>query len=64
MNTACPTGKIPYPSPQRAHAVLERQTGRSRKANQRHALKYAPCRSNIYKCPMCGQWHTGHEVIR
>lgn len=58
----CPSGKIPYRTPQAAHTALCHQA--KRKRHGRHAPKWAPCTLTTYRCRMCGQFHVGHATVR
>lgn len=59
---SCRSGKVPYPSPQAAYAVLEFQRRRGKNARRNNALSWARGRETVYRCPICGLHHIGHEV--
>lgn len=50
---SCPSGKVPYPSPQAAHGALSRIRRRSRR---RH-LRGKRTGGSAYRCPLCGSYH-------
>lgn len=59
----CPSGKIPYPSPQAAHRALDHLRRRNRTAlgNRRRRKP----RGTAYQCQDCTAWHvTSHGWTR
>lgn len=59
---SCQSGKLPYPSPQAAAAVMLHQS--KRHTTRKHAPKWAKGKEGVYHCKMCGKWHVGHKVIK
>jgi epoxyqueuosine reductase QueG len=53
---SCPSGKIPYPSPQAAHATLSHLNRRQRGNHRSHKRRRSG--GTAYQCPHCAQWHT------
>lgn len=51
----CPSGKIPYPSPQAAHATLQHVNRRQRTHTNRHQRRRPT--GSAYRCPLCAEWH-------
>jgi epoxyqueuosine reductase QueG len=52
---SCPSGKIPYPSPQAAHATLQHLNRRQRNGRSHRRRRSG---GTAYACDLCKQWHT------
>jgi len=59
---ACRSGKLPYATPQAANVALAHMSQRHT-ANGRHGMKWAKGQAVAYRCPLCREWHVGHQIV-
>ena len=58
----CRTGKIAYATATAAHKALGGLTKVKSRSDKSSTAGWHKGPTKAYRCPMCGQWHIGHQA--